>query len=97
MHTIVPGVGLSSPRLPVPLTRLVGREREIAILRELLASNRLLTLTGAGGSGKTRLGERTSALRYYQRLAALLRAELDTEPETATTTLFERIRQGHPV
>ncbi|HZU77899.1 MAG TPA: AAA family ATPase, partial [Dehalococcoidia bacterium] len=45
----------TSTNLPVPLTRLIGRERELAELAELLAGNRLLTLTGAGGTGKTRL------------------------------------------
>ncbi|ODT05382.1 MAG: hypothetical protein ABS52_01490 [Gemmatimonadetes bacterium SCN 70-22] len=43
------------PPLPVPLTPLVGRDDEVATLRQLLATTRLLTLTGAGGSGKTRL------------------------------------------
>ena len=41
--------------IPVQLTTLIGRQREIATVRELLARTRLLTLTGAGGSGKTRL------------------------------------------
>jgi len=41
--------------LPLPLTPLIGREREVQELLDLLASTRLLTLTGAGGSGKTRL------------------------------------------
>jgi predicted ATPase/DNA-binding SARP family transcriptional activator len=42
-------------RLPLELTTFIGREREAAELRRLLESTRLLTLTGAGGSGKTRL------------------------------------------
>jgi predicted ATPase len=41
--------------LPVQPTRFIGRAREILELRQLLQSTRLLTLTGTGGSGKTRL------------------------------------------
>ncbi|HKP15760.1 MAG TPA: BTAD domain-containing putative transcriptional regulator [Gemmatimonadaceae bacterium] len=43
--------------VPVHLTRFVGRERELEDLAGLVRSARLLTLTGAGGSGKTRLAE----------------------------------------
>src|SRR5688572_7663136 len=43
------------PSVPVPLTTLLGRERELAETERLLGKTRLLTLTGAGGSGKTRL------------------------------------------
>jgi predicted ATPase/class 3 adenylate cyclase len=42
--------------LPLALTSFVGRERERAELATLMASNRLVTLSGAGGCGKTRLG-----------------------------------------
>jgi non-specific serine/threonine protein kinase len=46
----------SSPsNLPVSLTSFVGRERELATVRRVQAGTRLLTLTGAGGCGKTRL------------------------------------------
>jgi predicted ATPase len=41
--------------LPLQLTGLVGRGQEIREVEGLLAENRLLTLTGPGGSGKTRL------------------------------------------
>jgi len=44
-----------SGKLPAPLTRFVGREAELARAAALLAEARLLTLTGPGGSGKTRL------------------------------------------
>lgn len=41
--------------LPLPLTRFIGRERELDDVRRLLGTTRLLTLTGAGGAGKTRM------------------------------------------
>jgi predicted ATPase/DNA-binding winged helix-turn-helix (wHTH) protein len=41
--------------LPYQLTSFVGREQEIAQLEELVTANRMVTLTGAGGAGKTRL------------------------------------------
>lgn len=41
--------------LPLPLTSFVGRERELFETAQLLRAGRLLTLTGAGGTGKTRL------------------------------------------
>jgi predicted ATPase/DNA-binding SARP family transcriptional activator/DNA-binding CsgD family transcriptional regulator len=41
--------------LPAPRTSFVGREREMLELKRTLAMTRLLTLTGAGGAGKTRL------------------------------------------
>src|SRR4030095_14233271 len=48
---------------PVPLTPIVGREREAAALRDLLGGRaaRLVTLTGPGGGGKTRLALEVAA------------------------------------
>lgn len=45
----------TSGNLPLPLTSFIGRVRELAELEELLNSTRLLTITGPGGGGKTRL------------------------------------------
>src|SRR5206468_3399699 len=55
--------------LPLPLTRFFGREEEIARLLELLedpssGAPRLVTLTGPGGSGKTRLGLEVAARQW---------------------------------
>jgi predicted ATPase/DNA-binding CsgD family transcriptional regulator len=45
----------TAPQLRVPLTRFIGRETEAADVQRLLAESRLVTLSGAGGAGKTRL------------------------------------------
>jgi ATP/maltotriose-dependent transcriptional regulator MalT len=42
-------------RLPARLVPLVGRQRELQDVVETLSGSRLLTLTGPGGTGKTRL------------------------------------------
>ena len=47
--------------LPTQLTTFVGRERELAEALELLGRTRLLTMTGPGGTGKTRLSLQVAA------------------------------------
>ena len=48
-------IGAGKHNLPAPRTNFVGREQEMVEVKRMLAMTRLLTLTGAGGSGKTRL------------------------------------------
>jgi predicted ATPase len=56
------GRNRSHPAAPVPLTSFVGRERELAAVVDLLSQPgiRLVTLTGPGGAGKTRLALRVA-------------------------------------
>jgi predicted ATPase/DNA-binding SARP family transcriptional activator len=90
----VPGEPL---HVPVQLTAFIGREREIEELRQLLGRLRLLTLTGAGGSGKTRLAlevARQAAPEFrdgiaWVELADLADAELVAQQVAATLGLRE--------
>jgi predicted ATPase/class 3 adenylate cyclase len=47
--------------LPAQLAKFIGRQRELSQVRALVGSSRLVTLTGAGGSGKTRLSLQVAA------------------------------------
>jgi predicted ATPase/class 3 adenylate cyclase len=53
-------VGTIPSNLPTQLTTFLGREHELASILALLEGTRLLTLTGPGGTGKTRLGLETA-------------------------------------
>ena len=46
---------MAPTNLPIQLTSFIGRERELAVVEQLVSTSRLVTLTGAGGCGKTRL------------------------------------------
>ncbi|MEO3856470.1 AAA family ATPase [Acrocarpospora sp. B8E8] len=54
----------SSRTLPADLTPFIGRREEAADVRRLLESSRLLTLTGPGGIGKTRLALHTARTKH---------------------------------
>jgi predicted ATPase/class 3 adenylate cyclase/DNA-binding CsgD family transcriptional regulator len=52
---------VAATNLPVQLTSFVGRDAQLTQLQELLAQHRVVTLTGAGGVGKTRLAIQVAA------------------------------------
>jgi len=69
--------------LPMIISPFIGRDLELADVRDLLGASRLLTLTGAGGSGKTRLALQAAAEMLGVRRDGVWFAELAplTEPE----------------
>ena len=89
--------------LPAYLSSFVGRHREIAQVRRLLEGTRLLTLTGTGGIGKTRLAVRVAeiALEEYAdgsrlvELAAL--ADPAMVPQAVAAAVGVREQPGRPL
>jgi transcriptional regulator with XRE-family HTH domain len=89
--------------LPPRLTSFVGRDRELAAVRRLLDEGRLVTLTGAGGMGKTRLAIEVarSLLDVYPdgvwlvELAVL--GQPDLVPQAVASALGLRDEPGHPI
>ncbi len=51
----------SKLHIPIPLTSFIGREKEVKEVADLLSKSRIVTLTGSGGVGKTRLAIRVIA------------------------------------
>lgn len=75
--------------LPIQATGFVGRERHLKAVKELLESGRLVTLTGPGGTGKTRLALQVAseALEDFPGGVFLARLEGLRDPELVTTTV----------
>ncbi len=89
--------------LPTQLSKFVGREKEIAQLKKRLAENRLVTLTGSGGVGKTRLAIQVASEllsefphgAWLVDLASL--ADPALVPQTAATVLDVKPQGNQPV
>ena len=72
-----------SNELPGQLSSFVGRENEIAAITRLLKEARLVTLTGAGGSGKTRLALRVAAIMAGDYADGVIFVSLASTPDPA--------------
>src|SRR5215212_9161951 len=89
--------------LPAPRTSFVGRDRQIVEVKRALSMTRLLTLTGAGGSGKTRLALEVARDLvgaypdgvWLVELAGL--SEGDLVPQAVATALGVKERPGQPL
>ncbi|MBJ8345204.1 LuxR C-terminal-related transcriptional regulator [Antrihabitans sp. YC2-6] len=94
----------ASPGLPHETTSFVGRRRERGEIRQLLSDARLVTLTGFGGVGKTRLALRTVAdLRrafadgvYFVSLASISDPALLTQSVASALGLQARVQRAGP-
>jgi predicted ATPase/class 3 adenylate cyclase len=101
-----PPLRTDNPRLsnlPVRPTRLIGREDDVATIQQLLAADRLVTLTAVGGSGKTRLaqavgeselGQRSDGVWFVDLTAVQGRHEL---PEAIASAVGLALRIGDAV
>ena len=89
--------------LPQQATSFIGREGELAALKRLLTKTRLLTLTGAGGCGKTRLSlqvaadslERFPDGAWFVELAPL--SDPSRVPQAVSTVLGLKEEPGKPI
>jgi predicted ATPase/class 3 adenylate cyclase/Tfp pilus assembly protein PilF len=89
--------------LPKQLTSFIGRQKEIAEIEALLVRTRLLTLTGSGGSGKTRLSLQVAADSleqfpdgaWFVELASL--SDPGLVPQTVATVLGVKEEPGKPI
>jgi len=82
--------------LPAEVTSLVGRRRELSEVEALLGSARLVTLTGVGGVGKSRLALRVAArkLRAFRDGVWLVELAAVREPDLVAHTVAEALRLG---
>lgn len=82
-------LNISTHNLPRQLTSFIGREREIVDVRRLLSSTYLLTLTGSGGCGKTRLALEVAAgvLEEYTDGVWLVELASLSDPALVTQTV----------
>jgi predicted ATPase/DNA-binding SARP family transcriptional activator len=79
--------------LPNPLTSFIGRTAELAAAARLLGSTRLLTLTGSGGTGKTRLALQVASAQMGEFRDGIFFVALESvsEPDLIASAIVEAI------
>ena len=82
-------VNISLTNLPTQLSAFIGRERELSQIKQQLGKNRLVTLTGSGGVGKTRLAIQVASelLNEYGNGVWLVELAPITNPELVAQTV----------
>ena len=80
--------------IPASLTSFVGRRRELSEARQLLSVSRLLTLTGMGGVGKTRLALQLASMvrRVYPDGVCIVELAELTDPALLAQTVAAIVR-----
>lgn len=94
-----PPVTPTGSSLPSPITTLIGRDTAVADVRALLGAGRLVSLTGPGGVGKTRLALETANRSadtfpdgvWLVELAPLARSGLPEQTEPAAETVAQAV------
>ena len=89
-------VGVVPTNLPILLTELIGRSEEVERVVGLVAKERLVTLTGVGGVGKTRLAlsaPRSAPPPPTPAGAATAGASCDSSPRPSTASTRSRPRR----
>ncbi len=80
---------VAAHNFPTQFTSFVGRRLQVSEVRKLLAENRLVTLTGAGGVGKTRLAVEVANLLAAEQAAGVWYVDLApiTDPDLVPVTV----------
>ena len=84
-------LNVSPNNLPIQITSFIGRSREIGEVKQLLLNGRLLTLTGPGGSGKTRLALQVAAdmIEHFHNGVFFVALAPITDPGLVTSTIAQ--------